>query len=102
MYKRCLSNLCFQIIEGGPIRDHNGHPLMTRTDESNPWWPAFMQAIAAVGGKLGKPEILPSTTDSRYIRQLGIPALGFSPMTNTPILLHDHNEVGNICWFIRC
>lgn len=68
---------------------------MTRTDESNPWWSVFTQAIAAVGGKLGKPEILPSTTDSRFIRQLGIPALGFSPMTNTPILLHDHNEVGN-------
>lgn len=31
-------------------------------------------------------------TDSRFIRALGIPAIGFSPMNNTPVLLHDHNE----------
>lgn len=66
---------------------------MTRTDDSNLWWSAFNQAVAAAGGKLAKPEILPSTTDARFIRQLGIPALGFSPMINTPILLHEHNEV---------
>lgn len=23
---------------------------------------------------------------------MGIPALGFSPMNNTPVLLHDHDE----------
>jgi len=26
------------------------------------------------------------------VRHVGIPALGFSPMNNTPILLHDHDE----------
>jgi aminoacylase len=26
------------------------------------------------------------------VRRLGVPALGFSPMPNTPVLLHDHNE----------
>lgn len=70
-----------------------GRPLMTAVDDSNPWWGVFRQAIAAAGGKLAKPEILLSTTDARFIRQLGIPVFGFSPMTNTPILLHDHNEV---------
>lgn len=39
-----------------------------------------------------EPEIFPASTDSRFLRELGIPALGFSPMRNTPILLHDHNE----------
>lgn len=71
---------------------------MTATNDSNPWWSVFNQAITAAGGKLSKREILASTTDAKYIRQLGIPALGFSPMTNTPILLHDHNEV----WSIYC
>lgn len=70
---------------------------MTPTNSSNPWWSVFKEAIEAVGGKLGKPEILSSTTDARYMRKLGIPALGFSPMTNTPILLHDHNEVCKVC-----
>ncbi|KAJ9146324.1 hypothetical protein P3X46_028604 [Hevea brasiliensis] len=87
-----IRNMTYEIIEKGPIRDHMGRPLMTAADDSNPWWAVFRQAIAAAGGKLAKPEILSSTTDARFIRQLGIPAFGFSPMTNTPILLHDHNE----------
>lgn len=85
-------NMTFKIVEKGPNRDFLGHPLMTSTDDTNPWWSVFVQAITAVGGKLGNPEILASTTDARYMRQRGIPALGFSPMANTPILLHDHNE----------
>ncbi|KAB1205342.1 Aminoacylase-1 [Morella rubra] len=85
-------NMTYQISELGPIRDYMGRPLITPTNDSNPWWSIFKQAINAVGGKLAKPEILSSTTDARYMRQLGIPALGFSPMSNTPILLHEHNE----------
>ncbi|KAH9691084.1 M20 dimer domain-containing protein [Citrus sinensis] len=87
-----IRNMSYEIIEKGPIRDYKGRPLMTLTDDSNPWWSVFKQAVTSAGGKLGKPEILASTTDARYMRQLGIPALGFSPMANTPILLHDHNE----------
>ncbi|GMI64842.1 hypothetical protein like AT1G44820 [Hibiscus trionum] len=85
-------NMTYKLIQKGPIRDYQGRPLMTLTNESNPWWPVFKQAIEAAGGKLSRPEILASTTDTRFMRQRGIPALGFSPMTNTPILLHDHNE----------
>lgn len=66
---------------------------MTPANDSNPWWSIFKQAVEAAGVKLAKPEILASTTDARYIRAMGIPVLGFSPMSNTPILLHDHNEV---------
>ena len=73
-----------------------GRPLLTLTNDSNPWWPVFKQAIEAAGGKLSRPEILASTTDARFMRQRGIPALGFSPMTNTSILLHDHNEVDKL------
>ncbi|CAK7347002.1 unnamed protein product [Dovyalis caffra] len=87
-----IRNMTYEIIEKGPLRDYMGRPLMTATDDSNPWWSVFKQAIAAAGGKLAKPEILPSTTDARFMRELGIPVFGFSPMTDTPILLHDHNE----------
>ena len=38
---------------------------------------------------------------SRYIREVGIPAFGFSPMNNTPVLLHDHNEFLNEKVFLR-
>ena len=33
-----------------------------------------------------------AATDGRYVRSAGIPVLGFSPIKNHPILLHDHNE----------
>lgn len=85
-------NMTFEITKKGPLRDYMGRPLLTATNDSNPWWTVFNQAITAAGGKLAKPEILSSTTDARFMRQLGIPTLGFSPMKNTPILLHDHNE----------
>ncbi|KAL6522197.1 hypothetical protein OROMI_032074 [Orobanche minor] len=85
-------NMTYEITEKGPLRDYLGRPLLTATNDSNPWWPVFKQAIEAAGGKLAKPEILSSTTDARFMRQMGIPTLGFSPMKNTPILLHDHNE----------
>ncbi|KAE8704403.1 Peptidase M20/M25/M40 family protein isoform 2 [Hibiscus syriacus] len=94
-------NLTYKLIEKGPIRDYKGRPLMTLTNESNPWWPVFKQAIEAAGGKLSRPEILASTTDARFMRQRGIPTLGFSPMTNTPILLHDHNEFLKDTMYLR-
>ncbi|CAL9217839.1 unnamed protein product [Arabidopsis halleri] len=87
-----IRNMTYTIIEKGKLRDHLGRPIMTPANDSNPWWSIFKQAVEATGGKLAKPEILASTTDSRFLRTLGIPVFGFSPMTNTPILLHDHNE----------
>ena len=48
-----------------------------------------------------EPEIFPAATDSRYLRWAGYQCLGFSPMNNTPILLHDHNEFLNEDVFLR-
>jgi aminoacylase len=33
-----------------------------------------------------------AATDSRFLREVGIPALGVSYLKNTPLLLHDHDE----------
>lgn len=74
-------------------RDKKGHPLVTTADASNPWWVLLTEAVVKAGGKLDKPEIFPASTDARYVRKEGIIAFGFSPMANTPVLLHDHNEV---------
>lgn len=46
-------------------------------------------------------QIFTGGTDSRYIRIQGIPAIGFSPMNNTKVLLHDHNENLNKDVFLR-
>ncbi|MBA0842627.1 hypothetical protein Goarm_002439, partial [Gossypium armourianum] len=75
--------------------DDLGRPLITATDDSNPWWTLIEEAINKANGKIGKPEILSGATDARYFRQLGLTAIGFSPITNTPFLLHDHNEFLN-------
>lgn len=89
----------WQIVEKGFLRDNRGRPLMTLVSDSNPWWSVFNQAVTRAGGKLSKPEMLASTTDARFMRSLGIPVFGFSPMKNTPILLHDHNEVCH-CFYL--
>jgi len=48
--------------------------------------------LVSFSGLKTRVRVFPGATDSRYIRYAGIPALGFSPINNTPILLHDHDE----------
>ncbi|EDW03378.1 GH11206 [Drosophila grimshawi] len=69
------------------------HPYVppTATDASNPFWLAFKSATDELGLDI-RPQIFTGGTDSRFLRKSGIPALGFSPMNNTPVLLHDHDE----------
>ncbi|KAF4660943.1 adenylate cyclase [Perkinsus chesapeaki] len=59
---------------------------------SDPWLLALRKAIQDAAGVQTNLEIFPSGTDSRYFREKGLPCFGFSPMRDTPILLHDHNE----------
>ncbi|XP_071485723.1 aminoacylase-1-like [Diadema antillarum] len=72
----------------------------TPLEDSNAWWMAFKKACDEEKLELEK-EIFPAATDSCYIRALGIPCLGFSPISNTKILLHDHNEFLNENVFLR-
>lgn len=73
---------------------------MTPISLDDPWFKAFKTAIDKNGLKVAT-EIFPAATDSRFIREIGIPAFGFSPMPNTPILLHDHNEFLNENIFLK-
>ncbi|KAH3816581.1 aminoacylase-1-like [Dreissena polymorpha] len=73
---------------------------LTRTDDDDIWWKAFSTACSGMGMTLDK-EIFPAATDSRFLREAGYPAIGFSPMNNTPILLHDHNEFLNEAVFLK-
>ncbi|CAH2059265.1 unnamed protein product, partial [Thlaspi arvense] len=70
----------------------SGKQLLTAKDDSIPWWGLLENAVNAAGGRISEPEIFPASTDSRYFRKAGLPAIGFSPISNTPSLLHDHNE----------
>ncbi|XP_017001387.2 aminoacylase-1A-like [Drosophila takahashii] len=77
-------------LDFGLIR-RKDHIPPTVTNDSNPFWVAFKSATEELGLST-KLQVFPGGTDSRYLRNEGIPALGFSPMNNTPVLLHDHDE----------
>eukprot|EP01112_Ceratiomyxa_fruticulosa_P009736 TRINITY_DN2551_c0_g1_i2.p1 TRINITY_DN2551_c0_g1~~TRINITY_DN2551_c0_g1_i2.p1 ORF type:complete len:426 (+),score=98.35 TRINITY_DN2551_c0_g1_i2:60-1280(+) len=73
---------------------------LTPVTSDNVWWNTFKKATDELDIKI-ETEIFPAATDSRFLRNIGIPAFGFSPINNTPILLHDHNEFLNEKVFVR-
>jgi len=64
------------------------------TSLDDKWWASFKASMDKLG-KVAEPEIFPAATDSRFFRLKNTPCFGFSPISNTPILLHDHNEFLN-------
>ncbi|KAJ6649052.1 Aminoacylase-1 [Pseudolycoriella hygida] len=64
---------------------------VTATDDTNPFWIAFKNATDELNLKIVK-QICSGGTDSRFLRPKNIPALGFSPIWNTPVRFHDHDE----------
>jgi aminoacylase len=73
---------------------------VTPTTKEDPWWNAFSSVLEEEHCKIEK-EIFIGATDSRYLRERGFKSIGFSPMNNTPTLLHDHNEYLNEKVFLR-
>ncbi|CAG8469715.1 23288_t:CDS:2 [Cetraspora pellucida] len=70
---------------------YNGAAYYTPLSENNIWWVVFRDFCKGRNIPI-EPEIFPAGTDSRFLRGIGIPALGVSYIRNTPILLHDHDE----------
>ncbi|XP_055301117.1 aminoacylase-1-like isoform X2 [Sitodiplosis mosellana] len=64
---------------------------VTPVDDSNPYWIAFRNAVHESGLKV-QAMVLGPSSDMKYIRRIGLAALGFSPLMNTVAKLHDHNE----------
>lgn len=63
----------------------------TKITPDNVYWNAFQSATKELGLEI-RSQIFPGGTDIQLIRGIGIPAIGFSPMNKTPVLLHDHDE----------
>ena len=68
-----------------------GHALTSTDERVNPWYGVFGSSLKKMGLEF-EPEVFPAATDSRFLRALGIRALGFSPMRNSEILLHENDE----------
>ncbi|CAG4941322.1 unnamed protein product [Parnassius apollo] len=69
----------------------NPEEKTTNIDGSDHFWNVLHETILDMGLDINC-VICPGTTDARYIRRQGISAIGFTPIRNTPLLLHAHNE----------
>lgn len=67
------------------------HSLTSTDERVNPWYGVFGNSLSKMGIDF-EPEVFPAATDSRFLRALGIRALGFSPMRNSKIMLHENDE----------
>nr|CAD7403105.1 unnamed protein product [Timema poppensis] len=67
---------------------------LTHLDTCNRWWLTFRDECRAMNIELN-PMICPGITDARHYRKVGLPALGFSPINNTPCLVHEADEFLN-------
>ncbi|ERM97857.1 hypothetical protein AMTR_s00351p00009890 [Amborella trichopoda] len=88
-------NMTFQFKDKFPTVDKFGNPAFTATDASNSWWTLFEEAVKKAHGNLAEPEIFLGGSDARYFRERNLPVIAFSPISNTPILHHHHNEFLN-------
>ncbi|UMM33345.1 hypothetical protein L5515_006864 [Caenorhabditis briggsae] len=73
--------------------------ILSPSTREDPFWAAIDDGLKKEGCKYKK-EIF-GATDSRFVRAQGIRAIGFSPIINTPSLLHDHNEFLNEKTYLR-
>jgi aminoacylase len=67
------------------------HAVTSIDPATNKWWRCFSAACDRANIKV-VPEIFPAGTDSRFLRMKGVSAFGFSPMSGSQIMLHEHNE----------
>jgi aminoacylase len=81
------------MADGISYRFHNlhGDSVVPFHTEESEWWTKFRVAMKKSDIKYEKLTFA-AATDARFIRLLGIPAIGFSPMIKTPVLLHGHDE----------
>jgi len=63
----------------------------TNADDTNPMWVVLQNTARELGLQI-VPGVMSGATDMRFLRRQNIPAFGFSPMTHTPQLAHDHDE----------
>ncbi|PVU93976.1 hypothetical protein BB561_002909 [Smittium simulii] len=64
---------------------------ITNIDRSDKFIDTFMNSLQRINVN-PIPMICPGATDARHVRTKGVPAFGFCPVNNHPILAHVHDE----------
>ncbi|KAJ0179721.1 hypothetical protein K1T71_004312 [Dendrolimus kikuchii] len=92
-FENMISKWCQEAGEGVTFEyiEKNPEVKSTKLDDSLPFWGALEKTCNEMGYKLNC-LICPGATDARFIRRQGIPAINFSPLPNTPMLIHCHDE----------
>ncbi|XP_028142363.1 aminoacylase-1 isoform X1 [Diabrotica virgifera virgifera] len=101
-FEEMVNKWCSEAGQGVYVEFEQKQHLVTPTkvDNSNSYWIAFKSAADELGITL-RPQVFYGATDCRYIRTVGLPAIGFSPINNTPILAHDNDEFLNTATFLK-
>ncbi|KAF5283245.1 hypothetical protein FQR65_LT13987 [Abscondita terminalis] len=73
---------------------------VTKLDDDNKFWVAFRDAAEELNMNLVT-WVLPGGTDSRYLRNVEVPAIGFSPLRFTKFKMHEVDEYLNIDVFLQ-
>ncbi|KAJ0175490.1 hypothetical protein K1T71_008649 [Dendrolimus kikuchii] len=72
----------------------------TAIDDSNLFWVAMKRILTNMGMDV-VPIVFPATSDIMVLRNMGIPAFGFSAKTATIPRFHDNDEYLNVITFIK-
>ena len=103
-FKRRLNEWCAEdglSWEFAPWVDTLEEHYVTSTAVADtPLYNILEDAVRAATGARVEREIFPAGTDSAFLRAMGVPAVGFSPLPGTPILLHEHNEALSVKTFL--
>ncbi|XP_065088296.1 aminoacylase-1A-like [Ochlerotatus camptorhynchus] len=101
-FELMLETWCDESGDSIRIEYDGDYPFIepTKLDGTNKYWLAFKAAMDDMNLKV-RPQIKAGASDIRHVRKLGIPAIGFSPINRTPVLLHDHNEYLQADTFLR-
>ncbi|KAJ8721440.1 hypothetical protein PYW07_002215 [Mythimna separata] len=73
---------------------------ITSVDETNPYWVTMRDTLTKIGAKF-RPIVLPATSDMLVLRNMGIPAIGFTTKINTISRLHAKDEYQNVKTFLK-
>uniref|UniRef100_A0A2A4K8E3 N-acyl-aliphatic-L-amino acid amidohydrolase n=1 Tax=Heliothis virescens TaxID=7102 RepID=A0A2A4K8E3_HELVI len=72
----------------------------TAIDDTNPYWVSMNNTLNDLGIMI-TPVVCPATSDMLVLRNLGIPAFGFTTKSNTIARLHAKDEYQNVETFLR-